>query len=120
MGDRNPLAGIDPAGVFRRLTELGEAWADRHGAAAFLEETQKPLLARLTLERMDGRGSRAQAETEALASEDYARHLTQMVDARRQANVARVRYQSAQVWAELLRSANANKRAELTMGHHTP
>lgn len=116
----NPLAGIDPNGVYQRLVTLGSEWADQQGAAAFLEETAKPLLSRLTLERMDGRGTRAQAETEALASDDYARHLAQMIEARRKANIARVRYQSAQVWAELLRSANANRRAELTLGHHTP
>lgn len=115
MSERNPLANLDPRSIFDRLVMLGEEWADAHAAASFLEETQKPLLARLTLENMDGSTTRAQAEVEALAADEYNRHLDRMVAARRKANVARVRYQSAQVWAELLRSANANRRAEMQM-----
>ena len=120
MSDRNPLAGINPGEVFERLTSLGSEWADALAAASLLEETSKPLVAKLTIGFMEGGVARVLAETEALASDEYRRHIERMVAARREANVARVRYQSAQVWAELLRSANANRRAELTMNHHTP
>ena len=120
MSERNPLARLDPNTIHQKLVELGERWADEHAAASFLEETQKPLLARLTLERCVGSKSRAQAETEALATPEYRQHITQMVEARRKANIARVRQQSAQVWADLLRSANANRRAEMAMGGMAP
>lgn len=120
MSERNPLAGINPAGIFERLVTLGEAWGDANAAAAMLEEMQKPLLSKLTIQQMEGGVSRALAETEALASDEYGRHVERMVAARREANLCRVRYQSGQVWAELLRSANANRRAELAMSHHTP
>jgi hypothetical protein len=117
----NPFAGLDPHAIHARLLRLGEEWAEANAAAALLEETQKPLLAQLTIGRMgDTKTTRAQAETEAMASEPYAEHIERMVEARRAANVARVRWQSAQVWADLARSANANRRAELSMGHMVP
>jgi len=101
--------------------ELGDQWADTQAAAAHLEEICKPLFARLTLDRMAAGGvSKAQAELEAYASKEYLEHVGRMVDAKQAANRARVRHQAALVWAELLRSANANRRAEMSMGSLTP
>ena len=115
MSERNPLARLDPNTIHQKLVELGERWADEHAAASFLEETQKPLLARLTIERMVGKTSHAQATSDALATPEYRQHVTAMVEARRKANIARVRQKSAEVWADLLRSANANHRVEMSM-----
>lgn len=120
MSDENPLGKLDPSRVFARLVELGEFWADAHAGASILEETEKPLLAKLTLARMGNGKSRAQAETEALATPDYEQHVRDMVEARRKANVAKVRHTSAMVWAELLRSASANRRAEMQLGAMVP
>lgn len=117
MSERNPLASAGPDKIYQKLVELGCEWSEAHAAASMLEETQKPLLARLTLGRMESRGTRTQAETEALASVEYAEHIARMVEAKRAANTARVRYQSAQVWAELLRTQAATRRAEMQLGH---
>jgi hypothetical protein len=70
---------------------------------------------------MDGGGTtRAMAEVEALASPDYRAHVEATVEAKRRANVARVRYNSGQMWAELLRSQAATRRAEMSLGHLAP
>ncbi len=113
----NPFAGLDPNEVYGRLVELGEAWADANAAAALWEETQKSYLAQLTVRASNG-GTRSQAaaQTEALGTSEYQKHCRNMVLARRDANKARVRYDSAKMWAELMRSANANRRAEMALG----
>lgn len=116
MSGSNPFAGLDPNEVYDRLVELGEAWADANAAAALWEETQKSFLAQLTARASNGGGrSHAAAQNDALGSNEYQKHCRNMVLARRDANKARVRYDSAKMWAELIRSANANRRAEMTM-----
>lgn len=40
-----------------------------------------------------------------------------MVAARKAATKARLRYDGGKVWADMARSQNANRRAELAMGH---
>lgn len=117
MSDRNPFTGLDPNEIFNRLVELGEAWADANAAAALWEETQKSFLAQLTARASGGGGrSHAAAQNDALGSNEYQQHCRNMVLARRDANKARVRYDSAKMWAELLRSANANRRTEMALG----
>ena len=100
--------------------ELGSEWADAQAAAAMLEEMCKPLFARLTLGGLAPGTSKAQAELEAYASPDYLDHVTRMVAAKQAANRARVRYQSAMTWADLLRTHAATRRAEMAMGHMAP
>jgi len=109
-------ADLAPSKVYARLVALGQEWADRNAAAQLYEDTTKSTLARLTLSRMEMGGcSKAQAELEALASRDFTAHVAQAVEARQASNRARVEYDCAKIWAELLRSANANKRTEMQL-----
>ena len=104
------------------VTALGLEWAEKHETASLLEETKKTLLAQLIGEimaaaRKDGKKglSFAQAEMEALADVRYEAHLNEMTQARREANKARVRHETAGVRLEMLRSLMANRREEMRL-----
>ena len=103
---------FDPEAIYQRLSEAGEEWADKDAAANLLEETKKTLLAEL----MQGfQGSNAERERCALADTTYKHHLKTMVAARKEANRARVRYDSMKVLAELRRTEQSTRRAEMTL-----
>ena len=102
---------LNPHDIYERLVTAGEDWADQQAAAELLEETKKSLLSNLATE-IDG--SQAAKEAFALRHPDYEKHIKTMVNARKAANKAKVRYDSAKIWSELLRTQNANERA--TMG----
>ncbi len=104
------------------VTRLGIEWAEKHETASLLEETKKTLLAQIIGElmsasRKDGKKglSFAQAEIEALADVRYEAHLREMTEARREANKARVRHETAGVRLEMLRSLMANRREEMRL-----
>lgn len=101
---------FDADKTYEALIRAGEAWADADAAAALLEETKKSLLA-LLMNDADA-SSIAAKEMQALAHPDYKKHVDGMVSARKAANKARVRYDSAKVLAELRRSQEATRRAE--------
>jgi hypothetical protein len=104
---------MDIDGIFRKLETAGEDYADKESAASLLEETKKTLLAQL--KTMSKASSDAAKETEAMASAGYKEHITNMVEARRQANRAKVRYEAMRVWVELKRTEAANERAAMMM-----
>lgn len=94
------------------IAEAGNVWADADAAASLLEETKPTLLADLMRTAPDGTALGLR-EMYAKADERYREHIGKMVEARRVANRARVRYQSLQVLAELRRTAEATRRAEI-------
>lgn len=98
--------------IHLRLVTAGEEWADLDAAASLLEETRKSVLAEL-MNKADG--SMAARESEALAEPAYKLHVTNMVAARKASNRARVRYDSAKAWTELVRTQEATRRAEMGM-----
>ena len=101
---------FDADKAYDSILRAGEDWADKQAAADLLEETRKSVLARL----MIGADATSQGGREmyALADEQYTDFVDGMVAARRAANKARVRYDSAKVLAELRRSQEATRRAE--------
>jgi hypothetical protein len=54
-------------------------------------------------------------EMAALASETYREHVSKMVEARREANIAKVRYDTYKVYIELSRSKIATERVAMSM-----
>lgn len=119
---------FDPHKLTQDVIALGEAWAEQDAAASSLEETRKSLLAKVTLEYIEG-GLRSgalgekpkampvsQAELKALADPRYEAHLELMVQARREANIHRVRYDLGRMRIELMRSLQATLRNEMHMG----
>jgi hypothetical protein len=107
------VSDFDPDRIRARLVEVGEDWADKDAAATLLEETKKTVLAELML-KADG-SSAAAKEMNALADPVYRLHVTNMVTARREANKAKIRWETGKTWAELRRSAESTKRAEMNL-----
>jgi hypothetical protein len=102
---------FNPNEIAERMRLAGEEWSDLDAAANMLEETRKSVLAELVNQSKGG--SIAAKESEALANPAYKLHLTNMVNARREANRARVKYDTSKMWVELVRTSEATKRAEL-------
>jgi hypothetical protein len=98
--------------IHDRLVKAGEDWADLDAAASLLEETKKSVLAELMNK---AEGSMASREAEALADPSYKLHVTRMVSARKESNRAKVKYDSAKAWCELVRTQEATRRAEMGM-----
>jgi hypothetical protein len=101
---------MDSNALYNRIIETGETWADLDAAASLLEETKKSVLAKLMLEA--DATSAAAKEMYALADETYVAHVRQMVKTREAANKAKVRWDSARIYADLRRSEEATRRAE--------
>lgn len=106
------MSDFDPEAIYQKLLSSGEDWTDKEAAAEILEETKKTVLAELML---GFQGSMAERERNALADAAYKLHLTKMVAARREANRAKVRYDSAKVLAEMRRTQESTRRAEASI-----
>ena len=102
---------FNPNEIAERMRLAGEEWSDLDAAANMLEETRKSVLAELVNQSKGG--SIAAKESEALANPAYKLHLTNMVNARREANRARVKYDTSKMWVELVRTSEATKRQEM-------
>ena len=101
--------------VHAKLVEAGEDWADKQAAAQLLEDTEKSVLAEIAVKcKLDGHGVGA-SELLARKSLEYRSHIESAVEARRLANRARVAYDGIKVWAELLRTCEASRRAEMRL-----
>lgn len=94
------------------MVRLGISWAEKNAAADLLEESKKSVLAELA---QKATGGVAERERVALASDVYQAHLIAMVNARRDANIARVNYDGAKAWLEMARSVESTRRAEMTL-----
>lgn len=104
---------FDSDRAYDALVKSGEDWADKNAAAELLEKTEKSVLAKLVNE--GGTGSVAARESIARAHADFLAFLGTSVEARRIANRARVRYDSAKTLAEMRRSEESTRRAEMTL-----
>lgn len=103
-----------PADVYREFVNRGTEWADKHGAAELLEGSLKSLKAQFTLEaKHAGSCSMAEAETIALSMYEYRDAVKEAVEARTQANKARVRYDATKALFEAQRTAEASERAAM-------
>lgn len=104
---------MDAEKIHAALVQSGEDWADADAAASLLEETRKSVLAKCMND--SDATTVAGKEMLALASPEYRKHVEGMVSARKTANRLRVRYDSARVLAELRRSQESTRRAEMNL-----
>lgn len=104
---------LDPNKTFLALEQAAEEWVSALEDALRLEELKKPVLAQMTLEMQKKYNikSRVDAETRALASEEYCTHADAIAIARAKANRAQAKYKNLQILAELRRSQEATERA---------
>lgn len=106
-----PLNQIkNPERLAQAIVARGELWAEAQHAADLLEETRATLLGKLLKENFTEPAWKAEAI--AKADPRYEQHVTAMVDARRVATLAKVRYDGAKAMGEFVRSAEATRRAE--------
>lgn len=124
------LKNFDPDTLTSEVIATGESWADQDAAASSLEETRKTVLAQLQLEySLQGVGpskgsdtpkamSAVQAEMRALADPRYEQHIELMVQARKEANRSRVRYDMGKMRLELFRSLQATMRQEMHLSRN--
>jgi hypothetical protein len=105
------VSDFNPDAIRARLNEVGEEWADKDAAANLLEETKNSLLAEL----MNTANASSEAERKRIAQADpaFKLHLANMVTARKEANRARVRYETGKMWAELKRSQESTIREQM-------
>lgn len=105
---------LNPEAIYTKLLAAGEDWADKKAAAELLEETKKSVLSQQKV-KLGTDKSDAAAETLALCSQDYRVHVASMVEARRQADRAKVLYDSLNTLMELRRSEEATRRSEMNI-----
>jgi hypothetical protein len=105
------VSDFDPDRIRERLAQVGEEWADADAAANLLEETKNSVLSEL----MNTANASSEAERKRIAQADpaFKLHLANMVTARKEANRARVRYETGKMWADLRRSQESTKREEM-------
>lgn len=109
--DERRLSDYEPGAIENAIVSLGEEYADLDAAATLLEETKSVLKAKLALESTGK--SAAEREMMALAQPAFSEHLSSMVEARRLAIRARVKWETKKLKFEAMRSIEATKRGEL-------
>lgn len=106
---------LDPDRIYAEVSSAGEDWADKKAAYEALDDSTKSFLADIALGFMDGKTSKAESELRALASKGYREHLAEVKTARRAFLMAQVRYDSVKLLAELRRTQESTRRAEMGM-----
>ena len=103
---------MDVDKIASELLKMGTEWADKEAAASALEESRKSVRAQIAVSYVAEGNSAAASELRAEAAPDYKAHITSMVNARKEANKAKVRFDVSKIKVDLYRSAEATRRAE--------
>jgi hypothetical protein len=106
---------LDAEEIYHAVTSAGEEWADKKSAYEALADATKSVLADIALGFMDGKTSKAESELRALSSRPYREHLAEVKLARKAWLLAQVRYDSIKMLAELRRTQESTRRAEMRL-----
>lgn len=106
---------IDPDKIYHEVETAGDDWADKKAAYEALDDNTKSVLAEICGRYLDAGENKGQSEIRALASKDYREHLASLSKARGEFLRAQVRYDSLRMLADLRRSQESTKRAEMTL-----
>jgi hypothetical protein len=109
------LEPLDPGVIYREVLAAGETWADQKSAYEALDDNSKSVLAEIIGRYMDAGSTKTAAESQALASKDYREHLVSVSKARREYLLSQVRYDSLKMLAELRRTQESTRRAEMRL-----
>ncbi len=96
-----------------RYREAGLLWSDREAAAAMLEDCKSAIMAQWQTEL--GEMPINRAEQTVKASARWKSYITDAVEARRLANIAKVELEYIRMKAHEWQSLEANKRAEMRL-----
>lgn len=99
---------IDPADIYTSLVRAGNDWTDKNAAAELLERSEKTVLAELYCQAPEGAATAKEAW--ARRNEKFIEHIRLSVDARREANKAKVLYDSQKTLVDLRRTEAATER----------
>jgi len=94
-----------------RYREAGEDWADKEAAASLLEDSKSAVMAQWQTELGDIPVNRAEQTVKASAR--WMDYITDMIEARRQANLAKVRLEAIRMKSMEYQGKEANQRTEL-------
>lgn len=106
---------LDADRIYHELETAGQDWADKKAALNVLERNTKSVLADILVSFMDSGLSRTESETRALASTAYKTHLASVALAEKTYLQAQVLWNNLQTLAELRRSQESTRRAELKL-----
>jgi hypothetical protein len=100
------------AKAYQAIIESGNDWADKESAASFLEHSRHSILAELK-NNQESKLSDAAKETIARASPEYVEHVKAMTEARKSANIARVKWEASKTLASLRQTQESLKKGRL-------
>ena len=106
---------LDVEGIYRQLEKAGNDWADKKAAFDALERISKSVLSDVLVSFMDSGLSRAEAEARSLSSGVYKEHLASVSRAHKAYLQAQVLWNNLQTLAELRRSEESTRRAEINL-----
>ena len=106
---------LDADQIYKAVADAGEAWADKKAAYELLDDMTATIRADVTTDFYSSCSSKGEAVERALASKIYKDHLANLSGARRAWLLAEVKYKSVQLLAELRRSEESTRRAEMGM-----
>lgn len=106
---------LDPDKIYNITLSAGDDWADKNAAAHSMEEMKKTVLAQQSLVYIKEGLSVSKSEVMALCSDEYINHIRDMVEARKLANKARVKLDLLKVLAEMRRTLEVTRRAEIQL-----
>ena len=106
---------FDPDEIYHKLESSGVDWADKKSAFNALDRVTKSVLADILVSFMDTGLSRAESETRSLASSQYKTHLASVAASEKAYLQAQVLWNNLQTLAELRRSQESTRRAEMKL-----
>ena len=92
---------------------VAKAWAEKNAAANLLEETKSAVLSRMMMRHADQAVSRAEMLVK--SSGEWSEFLEKMVEARKEADLAKVKMEYVRMRFSEWQSADANERSERKM-----
>ena len=104
---------LDADQIYSKIQSAGEDWADKKAAFSVLDDLTATVKADLTTDFYATCTSKAEASERALASPRYKEHIASVGGARRAWLLAEVKYKNLQLLAELRRSEESTRRAEM-------
>ncbi len=104
---------LDADAIYEKIQKAGEDWADKKAAFCALDDLTSTVKADLTTDFYITCSSKAEAAERALATTRYKEHIASVAGARRSWLLSEVRYKNLQLLAELRRSEESTRRAEM-------
>lgn len=121
------LSELHPDEIFKKLVEAGENWADAKATRELLDGVTKSVLAQIADDLrqkavLDGnKPVEARIESDKYLDDRWVKHSASLSDAIGKELKARVRYESMNVWCDLMRSFEATARHEQKLSQtHMP